>query len=49
MIVLALIVLAVAIVLGRLITDIRKDRPLTPPRSHTHELDRQSTRLPTFS
>jgi hypothetical protein len=48
MIVLALIVLAVAIVLARLVTDIRQDRPLTPPRSHFHELDRP-TRLPTFS
>ena len=46
MFLLTLIVLGVAIVIARLVTDIRNDRPLTPPRSHAHELDRQSARLP---
>ena len=46
MFLIAFIVLGVAIVIARLVTDIRNDRPLTPPRSHTHELDRQSARPP---
>ena len=49
MFVLALIVLAVAFVIARLVTEIRNDRPLTPPRSHTHELDAHSARQPIFS
>ena len=49
MFVLALIVLAVATVIARLVTEVRNDRPLTPPRSHTHEFDARSARLPMFS
>jgi len=49
MFLIAFIVLGVALVIARLVTDIRNDRPLTPPRSHTHELDRQSARRPIFS
>ena len=40
----ALVVTAVAVV-ARLVTVVMNDRPLTAPRSHTHELDTQSTRL----
>jgi hypothetical protein len=39
MFLIAFIVLGVAIVIARLVTDIRNDRPLTPPRSHTHAQD----------
>lgn len=35
----------VAAVVARLVTVVRNDRSLTAPRSHTHELDPQSTRL----
>jgi uncharacterized protein (DUF2062 family) len=41
----ALIALAVTVVVARLATVVMNDRPLTVPRSHTHELDPQSTRL----
>jgi hypothetical protein len=41
----ALIALAVTVVVARLATVVMNDRPLTAPRSHTHELDPQSTRL----
>lgn len=40
-----LIAIVVAIVVARLVTTVRSDRPLTAPRSHFHELDPQSTRL----
>ena len=40
-----LIALVVTAVLARLVTVVMNDRPLTAPRSHTHELDTQSTRL----
>jgi hypothetical protein len=43
-----LVAIAIAVVIGvaaRLVTVIRDDRPLDPPRSHTHELDPQSARL----
>jgi hypothetical protein len=46
MFLLTLIILGVAMVSARLVTDIRNDRPLTPPRSQAEELDRQSARLP---
>lgn len=39
-----LIAIVVAVV-ARLVTFVMSDRPLTAPRSHTHELDPQSTRL----
>ncbi len=41
-IVLIAFVVTVAVV-ARLVTVIMNDRPLTAPRSHTHELDPQST------
>ena len=45
----ALIAIVIAIVIvavvARLVTVVMNDRPLTAPRSHTHELDPQSTRL----
>ena len=40
----ALVVTVVAVV-ARLVTVVMNDRPLTAPRSHTHELDPQSARL----
>ena len=39
------IVLAVVAVVARLVTVVMNDRPLTTPRSHTHELEPQSARL----
>ena len=39
-----LIVIAVAVA-TRLVIMVRTDRPLSPPRSHTHELDQHSARL----
>ena len=39
-----LIALVIAVV-ARLVTVVMNDRPLTAPRSHTHELDPQATRL----
>ena len=41
----ALIALVVVAVISRLVTVVMNDRPLTAPRSHTHELDPQSARL----
>ena len=45
----AIVLIAIAIlivaVVARLVTAVMHDRPLTAPRSHTHELDPQSTRL----
>jgi hypothetical protein len=40
------VVIAAAIaVAARLMIVVRNDRPLSPPRSHTHELDQHSARL----
>jgi hypothetical protein len=39
-----LIVIAVAVA-ARLMIVVRNDRPTSPPRSHTHELDQHSARL----
>ena len=39
-----LIVVAIAIA-TRVMIVVRNDRPMSPPRSHTHELDQHSTRL----
>ena len=40
------VIIATAIaVAARLMIVVRNDRPLSPPRSHTHELDPQSARL----
>ena len=39
------LVLTVAIVVTRVVNVVMNDRPLTAPRSHSHELDPQSTRL----
>jgi len=42
----AIVLIAIVIaVVARLVAVIRNDRSLTAPRSHTHELDLQSTRL----
>jgi hypothetical protein len=45
----AITLIAIAIVIvavvARLVTVVMNDRPLTAPRSHTHELEPQSTRL----
>jgi hypothetical protein len=41
----ALIAIVIVAVVARLVTVVMNDRPLTGPRSHTHELDPQSTRL----
>ena len=41
----ALIAIVIVAVVARLVTVVMNDRPLTAPRSHTHELDPQSTRL----
>jgi multisubunit Na+/H+ antiporter MnhC subunit len=43
-IVLIALVVTVAVV-ARLVTVVMNDRPLTAPRSHTHELEPQSARL----
>jgi hypothetical protein len=43
--VLVLIAIAVVAVVAHLIAVVRDDRPVTPPRSHAHELDRHSRRL----
>jgi multisubunit Na+/H+ antiporter MnhC subunit len=43
-IVLIAIVIAIAVV-ARMVTVVRNDRPLTPPSSHTNQLDPNSTRL----
>ncbi len=40
------VIIAAAIaVAARLMIVVRNDRPLSPPRSHTHELDQHSARL----
>lgn len=39
------LVLTAATVVTRLVTVVMNDRPLSAPRSHTHELDPRSTRL----
>ncbi len=44
-IVLIAIVVTVVTVVARLVTVVMNDRPMTAPRSHTHELDPQSARL----
>ena len=44
-IVLIAIVVTVVTVVARLVTVVMNDRPITAPRSHTHELDPQSARL----
>jgi hypothetical protein len=41
---LILIAIAIAVVAG-LVTVVRNDRPLTPPRSHPHEIEPHSARL----
>jgi len=41
----ALIAIVAVAVVARLVTVVMNDRPLTAPRSHTHELGPQSTRL----
>jgi hypothetical protein len=41
----ALIALIVVAVVARLVTVVMNDRPLTAPRSHSHELDPQSARM----
>ena len=43
-IVLIALIVTVAVV-ARLVTVVMNDRPLTTPRSHTHELEPQSARL----
>jgi len=43
-IVLIALVVTVAVV-ARLVTVVMNDRPLTAPRSHTHEVEPQSARL----
>ena len=40
-----LIAVVVIAVVARLVTVVRDDRSLTPPRSHSHELDSHSARL----
>jgi hypothetical protein len=44
-IVLIALVVIVVTVVARLVTVVMSDRPLTAPRSRTHELDPQSARL----
>ncbi len=40
------VIIAAAIaVAARLMVVVRNDRPVSPPRSHTHELDQHSARL----
>jgi len=43
-IVLIALVVTVVAVVARLVSVVMTDRPLTAPRSHTHELDPQSAR-----
>lgn len=38
-------VAATSAVIAHLITVVRSDRPVTPPRSHRHEIDRATMRL----
>jgi hypothetical protein len=44
MVTVVLIAIAIAILAG-LVSVVRTDRPLTTPRSHTHELDPHAARL----
>ena len=39
------IITAAIAVAARLMVVVRNDRPLSPPRSHTHELDPHAARL----
>jgi hypothetical protein len=39
------IIAAAVAVAARLMVVVRNDRPVSPPRSHTHELDPHSARL----
>ena len=42
----AIVLIAIVVtVVARLVTVVMNDRPMTAPRSHTHELDPQSARL----
>jgi hypothetical protein len=42
----AIVIIAAAIaVAARLVVVVRNDRPISPPRSHTHEIDQHSARL----
>jgi hypothetical protein len=42
----AIVLIAIAIaVAARLVNVVRNDRPLSPPRSHTHEVEQHSARL----
>jgi hypothetical protein len=49
MFLLTFIVLGVAIVIVRLVTEVRNDRSLTPPRSHADEISVHPTRQSIFS
>jgi hypothetical protein len=39
------LIAAATAVAVRLMIEVHNDRPLSPPRSHTHELDQHSARL----
>jgi hypothetical protein len=42
----AIVLIAIVVaVVARLVTVVRTDRPLTAPRSHSHELDQHSAQL----
>jgi hypothetical protein len=42
----AIVFIAAAIAVAtRLVVVVRNDRPISPPRSHTHEIDQHSARL----
>ena len=42
----AIVLIAIAVAVAvRLVNVVRNDRPLSPPRSHTHEVDQHSARL----
>jgi hypothetical protein len=42
----AIVLIAVAVAVAvRLMIVVRNDRPLSPPRSHTNEIDQHSARL----
>ena len=45
MIVIAGAVAVTAAVVARLISDVRGDRPSSPPRSHHHDIDQHSMRI----
>jgi len=45
----AIVLIAIVIaVVARLVTAVRNDRSLAPPRSHTHELDSKSAGMSRF-